>query len=356
MFLLMRMFPPPNDGGLAHPVPPPALRWMGMDGPSPVASQASGDAANSHSADGPAGDNVMSEAQDAATDEMVVQNVGAEVVDALPVQSVGLVIEPAQPGVVVPSGHQENLDAIATESAVPALSVDLNVTLSGVRGASLADEVIPPMIVVPQFPPGFEPVMVKVNNIPLLSFSHLPVTLVSSIFMHIKHLFFDLDTVVPAFISDTDTLCYLAQIAYDPLEQEERVSGFIGPLPRVTPALLADQHVDDDVQEIAPPLPSSSTSRKRRRKLLKEPLDVAFLRRSARLNQGDGFRSQESAATASLNPSSFVAQPVDTSVVPPHLSVDNIQGIASNFLKMPLADVSATALLELDDDAVNPDV
>lgn len=139
------------------------------------------------------------------------------------------------------------------------------------------------------------------------------------------------------------------------MELDECASGLIGPLPREIPRLLSAPTADDDVQEIVPP-PSSSTPRKRCCKMLKEPLDVAFLRRSARLNHEGGFRSQASAAVACSNPSPFAAQPMDASVVAPHLSVGNIQEIASGFLKMPPGDVLVAALLELDDDAANPNV
>lgn len=51
---------PPADGCLAHPVPPPPPRWMGMDGPNVVPGPASVNNA-SHSAHGPSADVDMSE-------------------------------------------------------------------------------------------------------------------------------------------------------------------------------------------------------------------------------------------------------------------------------------------------------
>jgi hypothetical protein len=93
-----------------------------------------------------------------------------------------------------------------------------------------------------------------------------------------------------------------------------------------------------------------------------------FLRRSKRLNPDlSGFRNSSKARAASIDapPASpvrvdacvpisssppYVAVPVDaTSPAAPLLSLSVIQGMVTEFLKMPPKAVSAAALLELDE-------
>nr|CAB3486588.1 unnamed protein product [Digitaria exilis] len=110
----------------------------------------------------------------------------------------------------------------------------------------------------------------------------------------------------------------------------------------------SDTEDDDEVQEI--PKPPSSSARMRRRKMMKEPLDVAFLRRSSRLNQDQGFLNNAHAEAAVGNPGVYTAQVEGSSVTAPYLDVGTMQGIAG-FLQIQPEAVSAAALLELDAEA-----
>lgn len=201
---------------------------------------------------------------------------------------------------------------------------------------------------VPLIPPRFEHVVIKVNN---HSSIHLSCSLLNRIFCHIKRLIVDLDTVVPSYISDNDLLSYLASFVYDPAEPAEMEPGFIGPLPLPGPLVtypITDDE-DDSVVELSSP-PVRSTPRKRRQRLMKEPLNDAFLRRSTRLLQSQGYKDDVSEEKKTTNPPVYVAHPGDASAIAPHLTIDNMQGIATGYLKMQPRAVSAATLLELDDD------
>ncbi|KAF8752694.1 hypothetical protein HU200_011935 [Digitaria exilis] len=102
--------------------------------------------------------------------------------------------------------------------------------------------------------------------------------------------------------------------------------------------------------QIEIPKPPSSSARMRRRKMMKEPLDVAFLRRSSRLNQDQGFLNNAHAEAAVGNPGVYTAQVEGSSVTAPYLDVGTMQGIAG-FLQIQPEAVSAAALLELDAEA-----
>lgn len=137
-------------------------------------------------------------------------------------------------------------------------------------------------------------------------------------------------------------------------EQAARPPGFIGPMLPLQPLVPYQMDEDEDsVTEISSP-PPRSTPRKRRRHRLKEPLDEAFLRRSARLNQDHGFKDNASAEQAKNNPSLYVAQAGEASSRAPYLSADVIHGIATGYLKMQPEAASAAALLELDEDDNTP--
>lgn len=74
-------------------------------------------------------------------------------------------------------------------------------------------------------------------------------------------------------------------------------------------------------------LPRSSTPHKRRRRMLREPLDVEFLRRSSRLARGHGFHDASSAQQAQDNLSTYSAGQVAPCAPAPHLPLDLLQGI-----------------------------
>ncbi|KAF8662441.1 hypothetical protein HU200_056026 [Digitaria exilis] len=172
----------------------------------------------------------------------------------------------------------------------------------------------------------------------------------------IKYFFCNLDTIVPSYISDEYTWRFLASIAFDPMAQEERRPGFIGPLPLPKPMVSYPASDDEEVQEIES-LPPSSSTRKRRRRMMREPLDVAFLRRSARLAQDDDFINNASAeAAVADNPSVYTAQHGSSSSAAPYLNIETIQGIATGYLQIQPGAISAAALFELDDEDINPNV
>lgn len=93
-------------------------------------------------------------------------------------------------------------------------------------------------------------------------------------------------------------------------------------------------------------------------------MEASFLRQSRRLNPDlGGFRDSSSRAVVvlpdapapvptslGLNPSVYTIQPTGeaSSGAAPHLSLDNIQGIATGFLQMQPEAVSTSALLDLD--------
>jgi hypothetical protein len=176
----------------------------------------------------------------------------------------------------------------------------------------------------------------------------------------------NLDTLVPSYIADDDVLLYLASIV---LEQSDRTgSSFVGPLlPPTGLPLVPYSDSDDedgDVVEIQGPFTSS---KKRRARKMKEPLEASFLRLHLNPDLG-GFRNSSNAREASiyaplaspvcadaLVPISssplYVGVPAGaTSSAAPMLSLSIIQGMATEFLKMPPEAVSVAFLLELDED------
>ncbi|RCV33250.1 hypothetical protein SETIT_7G068400v2 [Setaria italica] len=109
---------------------------------------------------------------------------------------------------------------------------------------------------------------------------------------------------------------------------------------------ILDQEEDEHELSIIEKTPSS-TPRKRRDKKMKEPLDVRFVRRSRRLKKDlQGFRDEASAAAPAPTPLEAVPSPA------PHLSVENVQGIATGFLQIQPMVVSAEALNKLNGDNV----
>lgn len=80
---------------------------------------------------------------------------------------------------------------------------------------------------------------------------------------------------------------------------------------------------------------------------------MVFLKRSAKLAQGDGFIDNASVDAAAADPSIFMGQTSSSTALqaPSYPSIENIHGLVSGFLQMQPETVSAAALLELDDDA-----
>lgn len=169
----------------------------------------------------------------------------------------------------------------------------------------------------------------------------------------------DLDTIIPPYIVDANVLNYLACL---PGPQPDSV--IIGPvLPPGGLPLVPYGDSDDDgdfyLKEMQGPL--KETPRKRRSRKIKEPLDAKFLRCSQRNNVDlGGFRNAESTQAAANNPSIYatplaVLPPVyhgsaDGGSQAPHLPLEIIQGIATEYLQMQPSAVSAASIFELDDD------
>ncbi|KAF8724294.1 hypothetical protein HU200_021323 [Digitaria exilis] len=87
---------------------------------------------------------------------------------------------------------------------------------------------------------------------------------------------------------------------------------------------------------------------------MKEPLEAKFVPRSVRLNKEvDGFKDEASAAAAAsvdmqaIMP--YAAKASSYGKPAPHLSVENVQGIATGFLQIQPVAVSA-AILDVSDD------
>ncbi|CAL5028714.1 unnamed protein product [Urochloa decumbens] len=114
-----------------------------------------------------------------------------------------------------------------------------------------------------------------------------------------------------------------------------------------------DNAADVDLEILDAPLPRS-TPRKRRRKMLREPLEVEFVRRSERLSKevrgykdGAAAEAAADATSEAIVPYEGIAMSPDHTA--PHLSVANIQGIAVNFLQIQQGAVDAS-ILEVSDD------
>ncbi|KAF8748660.1 hypothetical protein HU200_012880 [Digitaria exilis] len=287
---------PPNDGGIAHPFPPPVPRWMGMDGPNPIHAAVSDQQAPSHSAHGPSGNDGQYVVGDEVVGEVTMVDHDGSV--ETPIADLG------------------DAGDAATNSLNVVVDNAGDVVSSDVEGTDVAQVSVTRAVIlrqtqafkVPDIPPGFETlVAIKVISKHLFNpgSSSLPS---SSIFRNLKHLFISLDTCVHSYVCDTDVRRYLACIAFDPSKQNERSPGFIGPLRLALPLVSYPVSDDEDseVQEI-PMIPGSVTPRKRRPRKLKEPLDESFLRRSKRNNKAHGFRTDSLALEASNNPSIYEA-------------------------------------------------
>lgn len=147
---------------------------------------------------------------------------------------------------------------------------------------------------------------------------------------------------VPSYFGDIDMLMDLVEVLVDE---------------KVGMAEAEDKAPqEEDLMIIDEPKPKI-TLRKCRTKKLKEPLDVKFVRRSKRLNKElGGFRDEASAAAVEEHQEALQAivpyeGKASSSRMPtPHLSIENVQGIATRFLQIELVVVIAQILHLLDDD------
>ncbi|CAL5089301.1 unnamed protein product [Urochloa decumbens] len=139
-----------------------------------------------------------------------------------------------------------------------------------------------------------------------------------------------------------------------------------------------DEADEDELRFITKEEAVTKTPRKRRAKKLCTPLSKEFVRCSIRLNKDlQGFKDQESRDDFSSSKAGedlpeqepvlqMTMEPVPLAIVPPQtyvgqaaehdstpapfLSVENVQAMATGYLKMQAGSVSATALLESSDD------
>ncbi|CAN6371676.1 unnamed protein product [Urochloa humidicola] len=205
-----------------------------------------------------------------------------------------------------------------------------------------------PSAVAPDIPPGFVK-MVKVTLSNLL-FS-IPQSLFTGPFKKLRFLDLDLDgTFIPPYIADDSILLYLASVIFDQNDAGACV-GFGPPRPPVgLPLVPYSDSEDSDVEEIEPSAFKARSGKKRARKM-KEPLGKPFVRRSKRLNPDhEGYRTEELKEAAVGYPDIYAGPASNAAEVAPYLSLENIQGIATQYLKIQPEAVSADVLLELDRD------
>ncbi|CAO2165701.1 unnamed protein product [Urochloa humidicola] len=178
----------------------------------------------------------------------------------------------------------------------------------------------------------------------------LPKSFFSLHFNHLQSLIINLDIMVPSYITDHSVLFFLALISSDQIDPVPEPVVFGPALPPGGLKLVpySDSDDEDDVMEIQE---CPSTTRKRRRRKMREPLERKFVRRSVRLNPDvGGFKDASSQQQAADNPLIYSSSVAVPSKVAPYLSMANIQGIATNFLQIQPQAVSPATLLELDDD------
>lgn len=179
---------------------------------------------------------------------------------------------------------------------------------------------------------------ITISKVIHLSF-HIPASV--NIFMstYLSILDVSLDLAVSSYISDESTLFFLASILFG------QDGTLIGPQKPLVP--YSDDE-DDDIQLVAPFQP---TSRKRRARKLKEPINVKFVRHSSRLNNPrSGFISEQAMVEAADFPNIYQGTTAEAVLDPaPHLSSELIKGIATRFLQIQPEAVSAAVLEELDE-------
>ncbi|CAN6224027.1 unnamed protein product [Urochloa humidicola] len=161
-------------------------------------------------------------------------------------------------------------------------------------------------------------------NLSSISFS-IPCSIPFGLGSNLSSLMIDLDIMVPDNISDCYSLRFLATICVD---QENHDGPVFGPAPPLVPYSDDTSDDEDDLKEIDGPIPKA-TPKKRRAKMMREPLEDDFCRRSKRLNPDtDGFKREESQAAAENFPTIYSGAAAGTSAPPPHLTMPVVEGIA----------------------------
>ncbi|CAL4970509.1 unnamed protein product [Urochloa decumbens] len=176
----------------------------------------------------------------------------------------------------------------------------------------------------------------------------IPRSLLNLSLYHISIIDLDLDMIIPPYFTDKSILFHLARVALD----EQPTPVVLGPVlpPTGTPLVpYSDSEDEDDVVEVVGA--QSTTPKRRRARHPREQLEDVFCRRSKRLNPNlGGFRTAASVAEVADNPSVYMVGPSTAEVAAPHLSIQNIQGLATGYLQIPPDAVSAAVLLELDNE------
>ncbi|CAL4915735.1 unnamed protein product [Urochloa decumbens] len=193
-------------------------------------------------------------------------------------------------------------------------------------------------------PPPVDNSALIVAKVTLSLFMPAPRSISSYSFKFMTYLEADHSIKILKYFDDPDMLLHLGKVLCDLPEEQE-------PLP------LGDGRQDNaaDVDlEILDAPPPRSTPCKRRRKMLREPLEVEFVRRSERLRKEVGGYKDGAVAEAAADAASKAIVPYEGIAMSPdhtapHLSVANIQGIAVNFLQIQLGTVDAS-ILEVSDD------
>lgn len=183
-------------------------------------------------------------------------------------------------------------------------------------------------------------------------------------FHNVNRIIIDLDTMVPSHFSNSETLWHLAKMVMDPSDQK--------PMP--------EEDNDANEVQIIEEMPPRQTPKKRRTRKTKGPVDVAFLRRSKRQNDGlQGFWHQGQGLPAEAEmtePEDDLAadelpNPLPLAMIPlggdgvvtmyagsssnpaldpaPHIPLDTVRAIGTDFLKMLPEEVSDARLLASDD-------
>lgn len=167
---------------------------------------------------------------------------------------------------------------------------------------------------------------------------------------------------MPSYTTDSDLSWHLAKVLVDPVDQ---APPFVPGSSSLPVPIVEEKSSDVEILGEAPVLKSS---RKRRARKPKNPLDVKFLRRSQRTNKGHDFKNDASAEAVAVpsvpdepiplqvcppagsslvthrasassssifqgHPASLAAPP------PPHLPASILQSLGTQFVKMPVVNL-----------------
>lgn len=293
--------------GLTHGMPHPTPGWLGPVGPQPGG-----------------------QVEDGAS---VADNLGGEDVDG-PAFGMELNEEPL---------HVDADDAPVHDDILP--DADAGAFSGAAADFQASDHNIHDLAII--LVRSTEPVVssVRFDSLPR---SFIPSSIPANFSACLSSLYINLDCLVPFYISDQQSLFFLAKVAVD----QDALPAPFGPVHPLVP-YSNDEGMEDDSDVVVLPepvvLPTSSKSWARK---LKEALDDKFLRHSKRHAQGlQGFKDAASRDEASsfLGCYKGKASLRDQDVPAPHLPAPVIHGLATSFLQIQPSVVSAVILDEDDD-------